>query len=145
MKIRFDSKYNLSKYIIGAILIGSAGLILTTGDRSLASDHQVSQTKEASKALHSWLKHRVDLMVKTKASCEQMAIALSNDQIKNKDKIKRWRALEAGQALAQRATIDPEFGRTLNQLILKGDLVHSYCAYQSRFRDRLKSLLDRAD
>ena len=67
------------------------------------------------------------------------------NQIKNKDKIKRWRALEAGQALAQRATIDPEFGRTLNQLILKGDLVHSYCAYQSRFRDRLKSLLDRAD
>jgi hypothetical protein len=145
VKIRFDSKYNLSKYLIGALIIVCAGVILTTGDRSLASEHQVSQTKEASEALLSWLKHRVDLMVKTKASCEQMAIALSNDQIKNKDKIKRWRALKAGQTLAQRATIDLEFGRALNQLILKGDLVHSYCAYQSRFRDRLKSLLDRAD
>ncbi len=99
-----------------------------------------AQSYQASEALLAWLKHRVDLLVKHKADCQDMALALFKDQAAYKQQLNEWRKLKAGSALAQRAIKNSEFSRSLNQLILKGDLVHSYCAYQSDFREQLQRL-----
>ena len=94
----------------------------------------------SSNELLNWLDNRVDILVKYKANCRNMAFALVKDQNDYSDKLKVWRKLGAGKILAQRAVKDIVFARRLNQLILKGDLVHSYCAYQSEFRELLERL-----
>ena len=102
--------------------------------------YESEESYKASNELLEWLSRRVDMLVKYKANCRNMALALVKDQTDYADKLKTWRKLGAGQVLAQRAIKDLEFARKLNQLILKGDLVHSYCAYQSDFRDLLERL-----
>ena len=95
---------------------------------------------EASEELLAWLNERVEMMVLSKANCTQMAYQMVTSSADSRSQLSKWRSLHAGETLAQRAIKDPEFGRQLNQLILRGDLVYSYCAYQSSFRDRLKTL-----
>lgn len=97
------------------------------------------ESLEASEALLNWLEERVELMVQLKADCNEMADQMFLKTSKARVQLKAWRELRAGELLALKASRDPAFGRELNQLILKGDLVHSYCAYQSEFRARLKS------
>ena len=95
---------------------------------------------QASEELLAWLEQRVELLVKHKANCQTMALALVQDQKSYAQKLKHWRKLQAGKVLAQRGVKNLEFSRKLNQVILKGDLVHSYCAYQSDFRELLERL-----
>ena len=108
------------------------------------SSHDMStkhiDTYQASEELLAWLEQRVELLVKHKANCQNMALALVQDQKNYAQKLKHWRNLEAGKALAQRGVKNIEFSRKLNQVILKGDLAHSYCAYQSDFRELLERL-----
>lgn len=99
------------------------------------------ERKEAGGELLSWLESRVELMVQSKASCEEMASKLAQGHHSSERERKRWRELKAGEWLAQEGLRDPNFGRRLNQLIIKGDLVHSYCAYQSKFRDQLSAAI----
>ena len=68
--------------------------------------------------LLDWLNRRVELLVKYKANCRNMALALVKDQTDYADKLKTWRKL-AQVVLAQRAIKDLQFARKLNQLILK--------------------------
>ena len=102
--------------------------------------HNRLEAYKASEELFTWLEHRVELLVKYKANCENMALALMQDQKVYAQKLKHWRKLKAGEVLAQRGIKNIEFSRKLNQVILKGDLVHSYCAYQSSFRKLLERL-----
>ena len=100
-----------------------------------------SEEMKASQDLLVWLESRVDIMVKNKASCENMARELAKDQMAMQPQLKQWRQAGIGAVLTRRAAAQPELERELTQLVLKGDLVHSYCAYQSNFRDQLKRLL----
>lgn len=105
-------------------------------------DQSISQEEvKASQALFEWLESRVELMIKNKANCEDMARELAKDQLKMKLQLRQWRSIGAGDILTRRAANSPEFERELTQLVLKGDLVHSYCAYQSNFRDQLQVFL----
>ena len=93
---------------------------------------------QESEALLTWMKNRVTLMVDHKASCEGMARALLEDHRKHQEQLKGWRSSGTAQVLMARAQRDEAFARELNGLIIKGDLVHSYCAYQESFRDQLR-------
>lgn len=117
-------------------------ILLSACDINSVSKLNHAQAYEESEALLTWLEERVDLLVKHKADCSEMAQALVAHQKKHQEQINHWHKIAAGQMLANRALQDQALDRRLKKLILKGDLVHSYCAYQSNFRDLLKNQLE---
>jgi hypothetical protein len=40
--------------------------------------------------------------------------------------------------MIERASSDEAFARELNRIIIREDIVHTYCAYQESFRDQLR-------
>lgn len=78
-------------------------------------------------------------MVEHKASCERMATALLQDQLDHREDIQRWRREGISRLITERASHDDEAARQLNRLIIRGDIVHAYCAYQESFRDQLRA------
>ena len=141
MKIHSESIFNLFRclsYFTMLITFASTVSCLSVkpSEQSISSDEM-----KASQALMLWLESRVDLMVKNKANCEIMARELAKDQMAMQPQLAQWREAGIGTVLTRRAAAQPELERELTQLVLKGDLVHSHCAYQSNFRDQLKQLL----
>ena len=55
-----------------------------------------SEEMKASQDLLVWLESRVDLMVKNKASCENMARELAKDQMAMQPQLKQWRQAGIG-------------------------------------------------
>lgn len=103
-----------------------------------SNEKNVISLKETQEFMQ-WLDKRVDLMIRYKASCQQMADALHRDHKMMMSKLKKWREQGLGELLAKRAVSDPSFSQKLTQQILKADLVYSYCAYQVSFRDIILS------
>ena len=134
--------HSLAVTFIALILFS---LAMGCDEQSQRVDRQVDYNSkasfDASEALLDWLSESVELMVQHKASCAEMARHLATARSATAKKRAEWRTLGAGEVLARRAIQDPTFGRQLNQLILKGDLVYSYCAYQSSFRDKMRVLI----
>ena len=135
---------------IGSLAITLVALILFSlevgcVEQNQTTDHEIAHNSraslEASEALMDWLSESVELMVQHKANCADMAYHLAAARATTAKKRAEWRKLGAGEVLARKAIQDPAFGRDLNQLILKGDLVYSYCAYQSSFRDKMRALV----
>ena len=118
---------------ISFIILHSA--VSCTQASSAASEENFELLSEESQEFMSWLNQRVDLMIRHKASCQQMAQALYDDHLATRAKRQKWKELKLGNTLAKRSIIDPQFGQLLTQQIMKGDLVYSYCAYQSSFRE----------
>jgi hypothetical protein len=90
--------------------------------------------REAGLKSLAWMERRVGLMVESKASCEQMAGSLLTHDRASLEELKRWRAAGAQEWLIARSQTDAEFERALSELITKGDLVYSYCAFFEDFR-----------
>ena len=93
--------------------------------------------REAGLKTLEWMQRRVALMVETKASCDQMASALLTQDGESSAERAAWRAAGAQEWLVARAQVDKDFERTLGDLIAKGDLVYSYCAFFESFRQTL--------
>ena len=87
--------------------------------------------------LYQWMKTRVDIMVRHKANCSDMAQALIKSQREAASQLDLWRAQGAGEWLKLNAQRNPKFDHELTRLIAKGDLVYYHCAYQAVFRQQL--------
>lgn len=93
---------------------------------------------QAGKASLEWMKRRVDLMVKHKADCLKMAEMLLEDDRQSEAQRADWRAVGAQRWLIARSASDFEFQKELSEVITRGDLVFSFCAFFEDFRMRLK-------
>ena len=103
-----------------------------------SNDTQVSPADPTSgKQLYQWMKTRVDIMVRHKANCSDMAQALIKSQRESASQLDLWRAQGAGKWLKLNAQRNPTFDHELTRLIAKGDLVYYHCAYQAVFRQQL--------
>jgi len=93
---------------------------------------------QAGKASFEWMKRRVDLMVKHKADCLKMAELLLEDDRAHEAERATWRSAGAQRWLIARSASDFEFQKELSEVITRGDLVFSFCAFFDDFRARLK-------
>ncbi|MBM4290543.1 MAG: hypothetical protein FJ138_03155 [Deltaproteobacteria bacterium] len=96
-----------------------------------------AEARAAGLSARAWMERRVALMVEHKASCEQMAHALLSHDREAAPARAAWRAAGAQEWLVARAQVDKDFERALGDLITKGDLVYSYCAFFESFRQTL--------
>ena len=92
----------------------------------------------AGKDALTWMKSRVDLMVRHKANCAVMAEQLLEDDKRTEEQRRAWREARAQEWLIAKSAGDFEFQKELSELITRGDLVFSFCAFFEDFRDRLK-------
>lgn len=93
---------------------------------------------EAGKASFEWMTRRVELMVAHKADCVQMAEQLIEDDKLSASQRAQWRSVKAQEWLIARSASDFEFQKRLSEVITRGDLVFSFCAFFEDFRARLK-------
>lgn len=93
--------------------------------------------REAGLKSLAWMERRVGLMVESKASCPQMADALLTQDRASREDRAAWRRAGAQEWLIARAQVDKDFDSALTELIAKGDLVYSYCAFFEEFRQML--------
>ena len=103
------------------------------------ANHQRTADPMSGMQLYQWMKSQVELMVKHKANCGDMAQALIQSQFDVRSQLESWKAKGAGEWLKQHAQINPQFDRELTRLIAKGDLVYYHCAYQEAFRNQLRA------
>jgi hypothetical protein len=97
--------------------------------------------KEAARDSLKWMTDRVDLMVKHKADCDEMARQIARHQLASQDQVSAWRAAKAQEWIEAQARFQPEYKQRLTTLIAKGDIVYSYCSYYMTFRATLKQTL----
>ena len=97
--------------------------------------------KEAARESLKWMTDRVDLMVKHKADCDEMARQIARHQLASQDQVNAWRAAKAQEWIEAQARFQPEYKQRLTTLIAKGDIVYSYCSYYMTFRSTLKQTL----
>ena len=104
------------------------------------SDHDAYRRPadaDSGRQLYQWMQTRVELMVRHKANCSDMARALIKSHQEATPQLKIWSDRGAGEWLKRQAQINPKFGQELTRLIAKGDLVYYHCAYQDTFRAQL--------
>ena len=120
-----------------SVLIFMIGYTFTMGSCSDHDVYQHSADADSGRQLYQWMQTRVELMVRHKANCSDMARALVESHREATTQLKIWSDRGAGEWLKQQAQVSPKFGQELTRLIAKGDLVYYHCAYQDAFRAQL--------
>ena len=136
-----NSKWKQSRKVFrGSIFILCSILIACATPVNEGFEGNSGQRQEETERYLEYLEEQTEMMVKNKASCKDMGDRLYAQHQTIKPKLKLWKQLKFGDYLAQKSVEDPSFAQKLNQLIIKADLVYSYCAYQSSFREYLNKL-----
>ena len=111
--------------------------IIASCSHQAGTDQRRPADEASGKQLYQWMQARVEMMVRHKASCSDMAQALIQSQNEAGAQLKNWRTQGAGEWLKVHAQHNQEFDKELTRLISKGDLVYYHCAYQESFRNQL--------
>ena len=90
------------------------------------------------KIFTAWLNKRVDLIIEHKANCYNLAQALVNHEIRSQTQVKSWKEAHFDQRLIQHISTHPNDEKTLKQLLQKGGMVYSFCAFFPSFHEQLK-------
>jgi len=127
----------LSAALISAALTLTLCISCSDADQSGAALLRDAQAAAAGEASFSWLKARVEMMVEHKADCAVMAEHLREDDRRSASSREQWRAARAQEWLIAKSAVDFEFQKELSEVITRGDLVYSFCAFFEDFRSRL--------
>ena len=116
--------------------------IMASCSHQTGTDQRRPADEASGKQLYQWMQTRVEMMVRHKASCSDMAQTLIKSQNEARTQLKKWRAQGAGEWLKLHAQHNQDFDKELTRLISKGDLVYYHCAYQESFRNQLANGAD---
>jgi hypothetical protein len=125
---------SILKTISATLMVGYAFMVVSCSDHNA---YRRSADADSGRQLYQWMQTRVELMIRHKANCSDMARALIESHQKATTQLKVWSDRGAGEWLKRQAQLNPKFGQELTRLIAKGDLVYYHCAYQDAFRAQL--------
>ena len=105
---------------------------------SLASSTYPPLSAAEFKTFTDWLNTRVDLLIKHKASCSDLATALVNHALSTQKQVQSWQETHLDQRLIEYMYTRPNDEKLIKALLQKGGMVYSFCAFFPSFHNHLR-------
>jgi hypothetical protein len=101
---------------------------ILVGCQSAKKDQLSADALPLDEKIVEWVEKRSEIMVKYRASCEEMAQALYQHHLDHLDQEKKWKAIRQQMDIDQKMLFDQLFGKRLKAALEKSKIVYEYCA-----------------